>query len=304
MNMALKKWGIILLQIAIVVAIIEFVPDFCFKETDGFSMSRLQSAFPSDRHWDIAPLSASDQAEFDKAIGQKYRYLGFGGQCFAFESEDGQYVVKFFKHRLRKPQAWLIALPFPEPLRSQCRKHYKRTLSKHYRDFNSYKLAYDNLKEETGLIAIHLNKTSHIHQQLTITDKLKISHQIDLDQTEFIVQKKAQLVYPSIAAMMEHGNIEMVKESLHSILHLIVGRCQKGIFDEDPRIHCNVGLIGTDAIFIDVGRFKPDDQRSNPEIYKHDLSIITKRFKEWISENYPTLIPVFEEQMDQINEDC
>ncbi len=303
MNTALKKWGTILFQIVIVITIIECVPDFCFKQTDGFSVSRLQSTFPSDPHWDISILSASDQEEFDKAIGQKYRYLNFGGQCFAFESEDGQYVVKFFKHHFRKPQAWLMALPFPEPLRSKFRKRYNRALSKHYRDFNSYKLAYDTLKEETGLITVHLNKTSNIHRQLTITDKLEISHQIDLDQTEFIVQKKAQLVYPTIAQMMEHGNIECVKASLHSILDLIVSRCKKGIFDEDPRIHCNIGLIGTGAIFIDVGRFKPDDNRSNPDVYRHDLSIITKRFKEWIAENYPTLLSIFKEEMDRINED-
>ncbi len=303
MSPTLKKVKATLFQMGIVIAIIAFVPDFCFKQTDGFSVSRLQSAFPSDPHWDISPLSSLDQAAFDKAIGQKYRYLGFGGQCFAFESEDGQYVVKFFKHRLRKPQAWLMTLPLPESLQSKCSKQYKRILSKHYRDFNSYKLAFDFLKEETGLIAIHLNKTDNLHKNLTISDKLQISYQIDLDQTEFIVQKKAQLVYPTIAEMMKHGNIEMVKKSLHSILHLIVSRCKKKIFDEDPRIHRNVGLIGTDAIFIDIGRFKPDEQRSNPEIYKRDLSTITRCFKKWLGENYPALIPIFEEEMIRVNED-
>ncbi|MBS0651904.1 MAG: hypothetical protein JSR39_00070 [Verrucomicrobia bacterium] len=300
--MKIKKLGAVLFQIALLIAIIEFVPDFCFKQTDGFSVSRLQSAFPSDPQWDTPSLAGQDLAELEKALGQKYRYLDFGGQCFAFESEDGQYVIKLFKHRLRKPQAWFMTLPLPEPLRSSCRKMYNRTLSKHYRDFNSYKLAYDSLKEETGLIAIHLNKTSDIRKQLIISDKLHITHNIDLDQTEFIVQKKAQLVYPTIADMMAHGNIESVKATLHSILHLIVSRCQKGIYDEDPRIHCNVGLIGTDAIFIDVGRFKPDAQRTNPEVYKHDLFIITQRFKDWIAANYPALVPVFDEEMEKLNE--
>ncbi|MBS0606257.1 MAG: hypothetical protein KF898_07975 [Parachlamydiales bacterium] len=302
MNRTLKKLGIILFQITIIIAIIEFVPDFCFKQTDGFSVSRLQSAFPSDPQWDTASMPASDQTEFEKAISQKYLYLGFGGQCFAFESEDGQYVIKFFKHRLRKPQAWLFSLPLPEPLRSKCRKIHQRMLSKHYRDFSSYKLAYDSLKEESGLIAVHLNKTSDIHKSLSITDKLQISHQIDLDQTEFILQKKAKLVYPTIAQMMETGNFESARKSLHSILNLIVSRCQKGIFDEDPRIHCNVGLIGTEAIFIDVGRFKPDAKRADPQVYMHDLSLITERFKGWITKNYPALLPIFEEEMEKLDE--
>lgn len=298
----MKKIGAILFQIGVIIAIITYVPDFCFKHTDGFSVARLQSAFPSDPRWDISSLPPTDQTEFDKAISQKYRYLGFGGQCFAFESEDGQYVIKFFKHQLRKPQAWLFSLPLPEPLRSKCRKMLQRMISKHERDFNSYKLAYDALKGETGLVAIHLNKTSNIHKSLTIADKLQILHQIDLDQTEFILQKKAQLVYPAIARMMEQGNFESARKSLHAIFQLIVSRCQKGIFDEDPRIHCNVGLIGTEAIFIDVGRFKLDPKRADPQVYMHDLTLITERFKGWIGENYPALLFVFEEEMDMLDE--
>lgn len=298
MKTALKNLTFLVLLIAIV----KFVPDFCAKQTDEFSLCRLQSAFPSDPNWDTPPLNDSDQFEFKRAIAQQYHYLGSGGQCFAFESEDGQYVIKFFRHKLRKPQRWLLSLPLPEPLALKQAKAYNRLLNKHHRDFNSYKLAYEVLKEETGLICIHLNKTSKIGHHLTVSDKLHIRHQIDLDQTEFILQKKAELVYPSITKMMEEGHIEEAKKSLHAILGLIVSRCQKGIFDEDPRIQCNVGLIGTEAIFIDVGRFKKDEQRSDPEVYMHDLAEINHRFKGWLAENHPSLVPVLEEEMEQLHE--
>ncbi len=287
----------------IAAAIIKFLPDFCAKQTDEFSLVRLQSAFPNDPSWETLPLSEADQAEFEKAIDQQYSYLGSGGQCFAFESEDGRYVLKFFKHKLRKPQLWLLSLPLPEPLASKQRKAYSRFLNKHRRDFASYKLAYEQLKEQTGLICIHLNKTSTIGRSLTISDKLHIAHRIDLDRTEFILQKKADLVYPSIDKMMEEGKIEEARRALHAIVELIVSRCKQGIFDEDPRIHCNVGLIGAQAIFIDVGRFKLDPLRTAPEVYLNDLMAITERFKHWLEENHPLLLPLLEEEIAQQQED-
>jgi hypothetical protein len=296
MNNLLTKGGCFIL----LVVAIRLISSFCLQQTDGFAVARLQSAFPSDASWNISSSNPFDKAEFEQAIQQKYSYLGFGGQCFAFESEDQQYVIKFFKQRFIEPQKWLMLLPLPNALQSRRNRFYERILSKHCRDFNSYKIAYDTLKEETGLIYIHLNKTNNLHKQLTLSDKLHINHQIDLDQTEFIIQKKAQLVYPYIDQMMSQGNSQCIQQALHSILSIIVSRCQKGIFDEDPRIHCNVGLIGTQAIFIDVGRFKADPQRTKPEIYKQDISLITARFKGWLADKHPSLVPLLEEEIKQL----
>jgi hypothetical protein len=297
MKISRQQIGSLLFQLGILASIATWVPDFCFKQTDGFSLCRLQSAFPPNPEWEIASLAPEEQEKIEHALDQHYRYLGFGGQCYAFESEDRRYVLKFFKHRLRKPQAWLIGLPWPEPLRSKADKFYARLYSKHERDYRSYKLAYEQLKQETGLLYIHLNKTAEFLKQLVVADKLGIVHQIDLNQTEFILQEKAQLVYPSIAAMIERGDLEQIRRSFRSIFDLILSRCRKGIYDEDPRIHCNVGLQETEAMFIDVGRFHLDPRRADREVYLSDLKAITGRFKEWISNNYPDLTPLFEQEM-------
>ncbi len=284
-----------LLQIAVVIAAIPIIAAFCTKQTDGFSLLSLESRFPNDPNLDFP----SDMTELEGVLDQKYHYLDFGGQCHVFESEDQQYVIKLLSHKFGAPQALLMSIPLPEPLKSKRAKMMSRIFSKHARDYHSYWIAYEILKEETGLIYVHLNTTENLQRQLTITDKLHIAHQIDLDNTAFIVQKKAALVYPTINTCMQNKDVEGAKQALHAIIDVIVQRCQKGIFDEDPRIHCNVGLIGGRAILIDVGRFKGDANRKNPDVYKKDLSAITARFKEWLSKNHPALVTILEEELEK-----
>lgn len=63
-----------------------------------------------------------------------------------------------------------------------------------------------------------------------------------------------------------------------------------GIFDEDPRLHKNVGVVGDQPIFIDVGRFKRDERRKQPAIYQRDLVEITARLRSWLAVEKPELI--------------
>jgi len=61
--------------------------------------------------------------------------------------------------------------------------------------FRAHKLAYTEIKADTGLIYIHLNKSDHLKTQLKVVDRLGRTHHIDLDKTEFIVQEKAELIF-------------------------------------------------------------------------------------------------------------
>ncbi len=272
--------------------------NFCEKKTDGFSVALIHSDLSYNPVWEIAPISLETEAELETIFSQKFYYLGSGGQSFAFVSENKEYVIKFFKHRIRKPYSFLLSLPIPSLLELQRLRKLDRALFKHCRDFTSYKIAYEELREETGLIYIHLNKGTQLNRSLQIIDKIGIEHKIDLDNIEFIVQKRAELIYPRINRWMAEGDLAAAKQSLHSILKLLVHRCKKGIFDEDPRIHNNLGLIDTKAIFIDVGRFVHDPERTRPTVYKNDLTtIIDKRLRPWLELNHPQLLIYLEEEL-------
>ncbi len=280
-----------------------FSSQFCNAQTDGFSIARIHSDLPYETQWEASALSAEETTALDEALSQPFHYLGCGGQCFAFASEDDQYVIKFFKHRIRKPFTYFYHANLPRILDEVRERKYYKAVFKLNRDFNSYKMAYENLRAESGLIYIHLNKHEKTtplcigNKQLEVIDKLGIRHAIELDGIEFVVQKKATLAYDRIAALMQKSDLTGARESMRSIIHAIAERCKKGIFDEDPKIHRNLGFVGTEPIFIDVGRFIMDPSRKKPEVYCKDIRYITKRLHHDLEDNYPLLVPILEEEI-------
>jgi hypothetical protein len=280
--------------------LLHFTANFCERQTDGFSIALIHSDLSYNPAWETAPISPETRAELEKVFSQKFHYLGCGGQSFAFVSENREYVIKFFKHRIRKPFTFLLTFPLPGIFELSRLHKLEKALFKLNRDFTSYKIAYEDLQEETGLIYIHLNKGTQLNRSLRIVDKIEIEHDIDLDNIEFVVQRRADHIYPRIDAQMAIGDLAAAKQSVHSILELIVNRCKKGIFDEDPRIHNNLGLIGSKAIFIDIGRFVRDPQRTLPNVYLNDLKIIiAKRFRSWLESSHPELVSHLEQELEK-----
>lgn len=251
-----------MLRFLVFLLLFPFLSKFCEKQTDGFTLLRTRANLPFNPLWET-------QTEDLAAYAQKFYYLECGGQSYVFLSEDGNYVLKLFK------------------LHRKVSTEKKR--KKLNRDFLSYKIAFDQLSQETGVLAVHLNHTSHLRRQVTIVDKLQISHTIDLDTSYYILQKRAHLVYPHIKKLMKQHQEKAAAEAIDSLLEVIVTRCKKGIYDEDARIHRNFGFIENKAVIIDAGRFVPDNRRKDPDLIKQDIAAITKRFQEWLKDTYPSL---------------
>lgn len=262
----------------------------CEPLTDNFSVARIHSDLPYNPAWETAPLSEEKMQELDSALQATFHYLGCGGQCFAFASDDGKYVIKFFKHRIRKPYSYFLNTPL-------AKRKLEKAVFKLNRDFTSYKIAYEELREETRVLYIHLNKGTALNRSVAIVDKLGIRHTIPLDDIEFVVQARAQLAYDHIDELMERGDIEAARGALRGILDVIASRCKKGIFDEDPSIHRNLGFIADKPIFIDVGRFVHDQRRMEPAVYLADLGIVTKRFRSDLQDTHPELVSLLDEEL-------
>src|ERR1700722_307569 len=271
---------------------------FCEKKTDGFSVAFIHSDLKYDPTWETTFPSKEAHAELETVFAQKFWYLGCGGQSFVFASEDGNYVIKFFKNRkFRKPYSYLLRLPLPGNLDLYRLNKLRKALFKLKRDFTSYRLAYEELREETGLIYLHLNKGTQLYRSIQIVDKLGITHQIDLDNIEFLVQRRAKLLFPHIDQLMEQGNITGAQQTLHAVVEALAGRCKKGIFDEDPRLPNNLGILGQRAMFIDIGRFVPDPTRIHPSVYANDVKTITsKRLRPWLEQSHPELVSYLDEE--------
>ncbi len=276
---------------------------FCLKQTDGFTLTGIQTTRSHHPEWETRALTAQEEVEFQEAVAQKFTYFGCGGQCFVFFSEDQKYALKFFKQSLYELPLWLKYIHLPWPFsRYQAKKAWKRQ-DKLSRDFGSYKLSFDELKEESQLIYVHLNKTTHLHKEITLIDRLGITHKLALDEYDFVLQKKADLIYPKIDTLMHVGNLEKSRETITHVLRLIHTRCTRGFSDRDPNIRTNCGLVEDLAIKIDVGKIGRDDTMKVPAIYKNELLRISQPFKIWIDQNHPQLSEHFEKELNKLMEE-
>jgi hypothetical protein len=255
------------------------VAKFCKLQTGSFTISRITSSLSFHPEWET-PL----EADLD-ILCQPYTYLAKGAQAFVFASQDGKYVIKFFRHHHMSAPFWIKALPF-----EQARRHVAKKEAKLQKDFASYKLAYDRFREETGLIFLHLNKTDHLKLKLDLVDKLGIHHPIDLDQYEFLVQRRADLLYPALEALSE----EQAKIALTNLVMLLKTRMEKGIFDKDPDLNTNFGLIGTTPIQIDFGRYK----KAASLVDKDEIVRITDNLHQWLMARAPKLDEWLKQEID------
>lgn len=264
---------------------------FFLNKTDGFSILAISSKRPFDEKFSTKKLSLEEETILQKALSQPYYYYGCGGQAFAFFSADGAYVIKFFKQRLFRPPCILNALPLPKFLHRYRQKRNWKRRDKLERDFFSYKVAFELLQEQTGVIYAHLQKTKNLKQPLEIIDRLHIHHKLNLNKFDFIVQKRAEKVYDRIDFLIRTKNVEEAQNSIKEIFRLIITRAQLGFRDRDPNIRTNCGFIGNRAVKIDVGRFVFSETIKTPEKIKQDVTMIIKPFKDWVEKTHPELLP-------------
>ncbi len=274
---------------------------FCHQQTDGFSRHKISSDLTFHPEWETAPLTAYEQENLSTVLSQPFDYLTKGAQSYVFLSRDGRYVLKFFRIYHLQPPFWVTHLKWPWFLQSYKMNKILRKSEELHKDFASYKIAYDQLREETGVIYLHLNKTDSLKQTLTFYDKIGIVHHVDLDRMEFLVQRRAELVYPALANMVETEGVESAKDALSKLVSLLCLRCTKGIHDKDPDLNTNFGFIGHTPLQIDVGRFRIKDTAADEQrIDRDEIIRITDNLNQWLRSRYPELSGHLESIIAQI----
>lgn len=268
--------------------------------TGGFTVSNITSDFTFQPQWEVRPLSESEQAEFIQAVDQPYTYLGKGCQSYVFASEDGRYVIKFFKYQRYRLQGWLVHFP---PLPAIV-KYRQEKLEKKWKKVDgfvqSWKVAFENLKDETGLIIVHLNKTSHLNKQVVIYDKIGQKHLVDLDQMEFCIQRRADLLCKSLLDFKAKGDLKGAQGLIRQLLNLILSEYARGLADNDHALMQNTGVAQGRPLHIDVGQFVFNEAVKEPRVFHQELFTKTYKFKMWLRENYPELGEFLEKELELI----
>ncbi len=250
-------------------------------QREGFSIQKIRATADFNPAWEVE--SALSEDELRAIFKQPFYYLGKGAQTYVFASQDGKYVIKFFRY-LNKYATPLEIFPLEKVQKTAAKR--KGKLQK---DFNSYKMAFDLLKEETGLVFLHLNQSKNLKTSITLYDKIKFQYKLSLDEMGFILQKKAAPFYPTLTKWIEENKTEEAKRALSALVRLISKRCSMGLFDKDPNLATNFGFLEERPIQFDIGRFKIDETRKNSQTVQEDLARTFRRLQLWLDQRAPEL---------------
>jgi hypothetical protein len=241
---------------------------FCLK-TPGFHLGKISSPLKFSSEWEVG------SGELPEEAIQDYFYIKGGTQCYAFVSADGKYVLKFFKMQHLRPKSRLLyAIPY---LSNYAYEKIEKRELRQKAIFTSYKMAFEELREETGLLYLHLNKTRHLQKGVTLTDKEGKRHPVNLDDVEFVLQEKAELLS---SRFRTNRSYEEKKKLCDAILGLVERRCEKGFSDRDESISNNYGFIDGRAVQIDVGRIQRDETMKSAQNMQRELQRVHAKLQD------------------------
>ena len=260
-----------------------------YRLTGGFTEGNITYNLPYDPRWDTLPLSEEEKEQVRGILGQKFTYLGKGCQSYVFKSEDDKYVLKFFKYQRFRPQAWLDYVTFIPWMKEYRQDKIEKKKSKLEGVFTSWKIAYENLRPETGVVFIHLNKTHNLNQTIKLYDKVGLEHALNLDDYEFMLQKKADLLCPTLEKMVAENRLDDARNLIDRLLALIISEYKRGYADNDHALMQNTGVYANRPIHIDVGQFVRNRKIQNLVLSNQELFNKTWKFHRWLAKEAPPL---------------
>jgi hypothetical protein len=271
-----------------------------FKRNHSFCVRFIYPSIAQHPEWDLPPLSQEEQANLDLILKQKFHYLAKGCHCYAFLSEDQKYVIKFHRYASHLRIFPWLNHPFSYRFSKKRRAIQEHNLSKLEENMQSYLNSVQALKEETGVIMAHLNRTDRLHRKVTIVDATQAEYQIPLDQVTFILQHKADLIYPTLDRLVAEQKIEQAKATVTHIIQLIAACCKKGYIDQDPVLRKNYGLVADRAIHIDVGDLVKNDQIKLREHYVPHVIEMTDSLRVRLEKHYPELLAHYHQEIEKL----
>ncbi len=252
------------------------------KHTPGFRLANIASHTPHNPEWDVN----NQEAEALPLFEQKFFLFGKGSQSYVFLSEDGKYVLKFLKQRKFRPTSWLAT--------DSLQRKNKGLFT-----YSSIKTAFTHLKEETGVLYVHLNKTTHLNRKISVYDTHNTEFIIDLDQEVYFLQKRGELAYSCISHAMESGNHAEAQHLVSSLIDFLHDLGEKGVVDNDPVLCKNFGFIDGKPAQLDIGMLRVILPPTTA--YQDKLPEILEPFGKWLSDCHPALVPTFEQKLSQLH---
>lgn len=169
------------------------------------------------------------------------------------------------------------------------------------KECKSYQIACEEFPKESGLVFARLQKNYPLNKCVTLVDKIGMHRQVCLDQVVCLVQKKVSLIYPGLTEIIQNKGEEEAQIVLDNLIKFFIQRGEKGILDLDPKINKNLGLIGSEAMQIDLGRLCRDTNQKDSKIIDQEIQKIITPLQEWLNVHYPSLAVYLKQHLPKSN---
>ena len=284
----MKKWLIALAALFALYYGYNFV-------VDGFSSANIYfTSDASDTQYKISHTT-EERNELKKAVDQPFYYLGKGRQSYAFISEDGKWVLKFFKCQRLKLSLLYLPLEklglFKDALEDKKAEKEDRL----ERLFYSAYLAATVLPEETGIKFANFTPGSNDLPNVVLINNAHISSTVDLNKTPFCLQQRGIPAMTTFKRLVAEGKISEAKERIDQLIALLKAKRSKEVLQHDAAliIRNNVGFTDNRAIFIDIGSFA----KGKLKTARHPEQQQLKPLLRWLQERDQELADYLEAQM-------
>ncbi len=268
--------------------------------TDGFTIGNIERSVEFDAPWQLRTPTNHEADLANRILSQRFKYMDKGCQSYVFVSEDGKYVLKFIKHQRFRTKPWLDALAIIPPLQSYREERIAHKKNKLKNLLIGWQTAFNELPRETGIVCVHLNERSGTPRTIEIIDKMGFSHLIELQNYQYMIQGKADMLEKVLKRLIVENREDEVKLLLDRILAMVETFYMRGFADNDHAILQNTGVIDGYPLPIDVGQFVRDPTATNSQNYKQALFNKTYRLRNWLGERSPHLKEYLESRLKLI----
>jgi hypothetical protein len=252
-----------------------------FKKNRFFCVWELYSQTSQHAKWDPQNFSSLSHEEWKDVFSHPFTFIGRGLQSVAFESLDGIYVIKFYRFPIMMRPAGFLAKPLStfsdkrKQLNIKDCENYQNTLASHA-------LAFNFMKAESALVATHLDKTINCPYVVTIIDPLGSRYKISLKDTIYLIQKKGDLLFPTLKNVVKQNDLKILKKIVFSSVFFIYERSLKGVQDTDPMLEKNYALLNNKLFQLDTGNLILNTALKEPAQAMAETLKVTAPLKQWL----------------------
>ncbi len=227
-------------------------------------------------------------------LDSEFSYVGEGGSCIAFASDDG-YVLKFFKTpaavvaQFAEWQIDLAAVDWPTVVTGDALATARNKMRD---DFVHARRAYDELREETALVYGHFAPGP-----MGATPNVERVGVIDLTAVPFLLQRRLVLVGEILERHRLAGNNAAASDLIVKLCNAMGDLWRREWADSSMYFHHNVAVddVNADIRLLDACDLRPPDEPAALRRWCVDQYVA--KSSQWLRLNHPHLSDLYEAEL-------